>query len=252
MVTQTGHLDRLLRQSYEHHEVQPELKRLVIRATHAALREVVPDKYYEKCHGAALATFMILRTLRVRSVICGGTVSWMFGGVDAAGQAFQTRCGFWSPNPALPTPHAWVVTEFGGLVDLTCSYFHMAFRDSLAGARNHDVIPMIWMKTEHLAALPAVQYATAAQFSNVDLRRCDDLARRLVGQALMEFWGDTELAALLEPEAGAGEPSSTRAQDLLLLDGPTRLEGLRGLNSWVDRNSRLPPPDASGFFTVSG
>jgi hypothetical protein len=251
MSTRTRQIDRLIHESYERHDVHPVLKRLVVRATHSALREVVPDKYYEKCHGAAIATFMILRTLCVRSVICGGTVSWMFGGIDAEGRPFQNRCGFWSPNPNLPTPHAWVVTEFGSLIDLTCSYYHMTFRDSIGGIKDHDVIPMIWMKTEHLTELPAVQYATAARFSNINLRGCDELARRLVGQALMEFWSDPAVEQLIEVDGGP-EHRPGDAADLLLLDDPIRLEDLRASNSWVARNSRLPPNENAGFFSVTG
>jgi hypothetical protein len=248
-------LDRLINQSYEQRELHPLLKRMVIGAIHAALRKVTPDKYHEKCHGAALATFMLLRTLRIRSVICGGTVSWLFGGVDAKGVPWQSRCGFWTPNPDLPTPHAWIVTEFGGLVDLTCSYFHLTLRDTLEGLKSHDVIPVIWMKTEHLTALPALQYSASARYRSVDLERCDELARLLVGQALTAFWGNRALEELLEPPtetAAAPDWQTSPDEGLVMLDSPVRIEELRRRNSWVARNSQAAPVDTAGFFTVSG
>ncbi|MBX7103023.1 MAG: hypothetical protein K1X57_03010 [Gemmataceae bacterium] len=234
-------LDRLLRESYANSELHPILKRMVLRSTVAALRHVTPENYAEKCHGAALAIFMVLRSLRIRSTIVGGTVSWLFGGVDTAGLAWQTRSGFWSHNPALPTPHAWLVTEFGGLVDLTCSFFHMTWGRDQPGQLALDQIPIIWLKTEHLAKLPNLQYTPTARFRAVDLHNCDEMARQSVGRALMTFWGDPAMNALMEPSV---EPETVLASlesreqlDMTILDSPQALERLGSHNTWVARNS---------------
>jgi len=228
MIVETRSLEQWIQASHAQKELHPRLKKMVLRAAEAALRQVVPDNYHEKCHAGAIAVFEILRSLGIRCQICGGTVSWLFGGVDAAGTAWQTRCGFWSPNPNLPTPHAWVVTEFGGIVDLTCSYFHQTFADSLTACRTHDVIPRIWMKADCLGSLPGVQYAPVARYSRVDLDRCDELARQVVAAAVAAFRAEAE------------GPANGDADEPPVLDGLASLEELRRVNAWVARNSRSP------------
>src|SRR5262245_36516071 len=104
MVTKSRLLDHLLDESRTNRELDPHLKRMILAATQSALQQVVPDTYYKKCHGAAIAIFMLLRTLRIRANIVGGSVSWLYGAVNANGVAKQARCGFWSQNPNLPTP----------------------------------------------------------------------------------------------------------------------------------------------------
>jgi hypothetical protein len=251
-----GLLDQLVRESYEQNDLHLWLKRMVLQATESSLRKVSPDKYFEKCHGAAIAMFMILRTLRIRSMICGGTVSWLFGGIDATGANWQSRCGFWTPNPALPTPHAWLVTEFGSLVDLTCSYFPLAFAPRAPkNVQAFDTIPMIWMKTEYLSALPAVQYSAQAHFRNVDLDGCDDTAQQLVGRAVSSFWGNRLMMNLLEsrPESRARALTEPPTLDEgILLDGPKRIDELKRSNAWVARNSRVPKSNGGVVFSVSG
>jgi hypothetical protein len=241
-MTKVTVLDRLLEHADAAHEIHPHLKRMILAATQSALLRIAPDSFYKKCQGAAAAIFMILRTLRIRSTICGGTVSWLYGGIDEQGVAWQSRCGFWSQNPELPTPHAWVVTEYGGLVDLTCSYFHHIFDAQRKGLRSRDVLPMIWMKTENLNALPALRYNATTRFDNLDLDNCDDLARSLVGHALTSFWGQPWIDAVLQPGVDPESFSSNMVPNLenAVLDGPQSLEQLRHENGWVARNSQLP------------
>jgi len=236
--------DRLIDDSYQQNELHPTIKRMILRAATSALHQVTPDSYHQKCHGAALSVFMILRTLRIRSIICGGTVSWLFGGIDQTGTTWQTQCGFWAPNPDLPTPHAWVLTEFDGLVDVTCAYFHHTLAQSLLdGTKAHDVIPMIWTKTEHLRSLPALRYEVSAKFRKVDLERCDELARQMVGRALINFWTTQMVENLLEPGTNGEEQLGNLTApelDIPILDGLQTIEALRQQNSWVARNSKLP------------
>ncbi|MFL5329397.1 MAG: hypothetical protein ACJ8C4_10830 [Gemmataceae bacterium] len=241
-------LDHLLKESHAKREIHPQLKRMILAATQTALRSVVPDNYYQKCQGAAAAIFMILRTLRIRSTICGGTVSWLFGGVDKNGVAWQSRCGFWSHNPNLPTPHAWVITEFGGLVDLTCAYFDRVIQATRQGMQSHDILPMIWMKTENLEKLPTVQYNMTAKFDDINLDACDELARRVVGTALAAFWGKAWIEAVIpadmDPEKVIGQINFDTLSDASILDGPKSLEELREINDWVARNSPMPGANA--------
>lgn len=238
-----GTLDRLLQESYEHRELHPILKRLVLRAADSALKQVVPDTYFQKCHGAALAMFMILRTLRIRSVIVGGKVSWLFGGEDHCGESREMRCGFRNPNPQLPSPHAWLLTEFGSVVDLTCSYFHHVLGQDITQFRKHDVIPMIWTKSENLTRLPNVKYESTARFRKVDLEACDELARQVVGKALVSFWGTQLTNELLEPDSQC-QPDLANIplpdfESVPIIDSPDSLEQLKRTNSWVIRNSQI-------------
>jgi len=242
-MTQSRLLDRLIKESFQQREIHPYLKRMVLAATQSALRQVSPDKYINKCQGAAAAIFMLLRSLRIRSTICGGTVSWLYGGIDQNGMAWESRCGFWSNNPELPTPHAWVVTEFGGLVDLTCSYFHHVFDAQRKGLRSHDVLPMIWMKSENLNALPSVQYNVTAQYDQIDLASCDKGARQVVGTALSYFWGQQWIESEVQSDAEVEKIISTIPIPPLensVLEGPRSLEQLRQVNGWVARNSAMP------------
>ncbi len=237
-------LDWLVKESFSRRDFHPALKRMVLRAVLSSLRKNCPESYAEKCHGAALALYMILRTLRIRSTICGGTVSWLFGGIDMAGTPWQTKCGFWTPNPEVPTPHAWLITEFGGHVDLTCSFFHMTYSQNLQDSQQYDLIPMIWTKSEHLATIPNLQYKVLSRFGTVDLNGCDELARQTVGQALTDFWGDRAIDILLqtctEPEALISQLHFPDLNDDLILDGPSKLDILRDRNSWVARNCSAP------------
>src|SRR5262249_20243177 len=146
-----------------------------------------------------------------------------------------------------PTPHAWVLTEFDGLVDLTCAYFHRTLQSSLLrGTQTHDHIPMIWMKTEHLRSLPAIHYEAVAKYRKVDLERCDELARQMVGRALINFWTTQTVENLLEPTAtdqAQYTNFSVPELEVPILDGPQTIEQLRQQNSWVARNSTVPMSD---------
>jgi hypothetical protein len=246
MVTKSRLLDRLLDESRKNREIHPYLKRMILSATQTALRKVVPDSYYKKCQGAAAAIFMILRSLRIQSSIFGGSVSWLYGAVDENGVARQSRCGFWSQNPALPTPHAWVVTEYGSLIDLTCSYFHYVYEENEKNLQSRDVLPIIWMKTENLTALPALRYSPAAKFQDIDLQQCDELARQVVGLALAAFWGHPSLETDLPPDADPEVVVQKNVPDLgnEVLDGPQSLERLRQSNGWVARNCSEPSSNA--------
>jgi hypothetical protein len=247
MVTKSRLLDHLLSESRKNCELHPYLKRVILATTQAALQHVVPESYHKKCHGAAIAIFMLLRTLRIRAAIMGGSVSWLYGTVSANGVASQTRCGYWSQNPNLPTPHTWVVTEFGGLIDLTCSYFHRVHNETEKSVQSRDVLPIIWMKTENLAALPSLRYAPAARFETVDLDQCDELARDVVRNALVNFWSQPWLEIEVPADGDTtGVAGLMQLPDLgnEMLDGAPTLERLRQSNGWVARNCAAPSAHA--------
>ena len=247
MVTKSRLLDRLLEESRTNGELHPHLKRMILAATQSALQQVVPDSYFKKCQGAAVAIFMLLRTLRIALSIVGGSVSWLYGAVSANGVATQARCGFWSQNPDLPTPHTWVVTEFGGLIDLTCSYFHHVYEEKKKNLLSRDVLPIIWMKTENLAALPSLKYIPAKKFGTVDLDECDELARQVVRIASAEFWSQPWLDADVQSDADAASMASQfRLPELgnEMLDGAPSVERLRQSNGWVAARFAAPSAQA--------
>ncbi len=243
MMSKSSLLDCLVAESRRRQQIHPHLKRMVLAAAQTALKQVTPDDYFRKCHGAAAAIFMILNTLRIRSNIFGGTVSWLYGGVDANGTEWQSRCGFWSHNPGLPTPHAWVVTEFNSLIDLTCAYFHQTHGSAQKGFQSYDVLPMIWMQTEHLQQLPSLTYTATAQFDSVNLEHCDEPARRVIGDALAAFWGQPWITAMVETnddlEAALKKIRLPEVDNATILDGQN-IESLRAINAWVARNSAVP------------
>jgi hypothetical protein len=207
---------------------------MVLQSARIALRQEAPDNYFEKCYGASLSIFMILRTLRIRSEVCGGTVSWQYGGVDNSGAPWQSKCGFWTPNPNLPFPHAWLLTEFGELVDLSCSFFHVTGVRPMGQSLSHDAIPMIWMRMDDFSALPSLQYIPTARFDSVDLNSCDELARRTVATSMLTFWGEASPGVSCCPIKNSGDVD---AESDTLLDGPAAIDKLRENNSWVRRNS---------------
>lgn len=243
---QAAFLDRLTRESYERREAHPWLKRLVLRSTRTALQSVTPDDCFGKCQTAAVSLFTLLRSLGINSVICGGSASWLYGGIRRDGTPWEVECGFTAHPSDMPVPHLWLLTEFGAVVDVTCSFFHLSFGHELRQLANHDTLPMIWMKVEHFALLPHVRYAETTRFNNVDYNQSDDIGRRVLAAAQDSFHQAT-LSLLSQPPQ---EPMI----EADLLDGLASLESLQQSNSWVARNSGRPtavPLLRSPFMTAN-
>jgi len=240
--------DQLVDESRKRWRTHPQLKRLMLKSAHMAMQGDSTKDYRHKGRHAAIALFMILRSLRIRSAVVGGSVSWRFGGISSNGEPWESRDGFRTPDLTIPTPHCWLITEFGELVDLACSYFHLSLGKAIQSAQQHDVVPMIWMATEDLIALPSVQYEASTNQQTIDMEHCDSETRSIVSRALTYFWGSRVMESFLQKAMVADlaelSDEALTFNDELLLDGPSSIEIHLSRNSWVKRNrASIAPAD---------
>lgn len=198
-------LTQLIRDSHRRKAVHPHLKLLVLRATDAALRQEIPDKYFEASYAAAVAMYGLLRSLAIRSTICGGGVQCLSSGVDNEG---KPTCGVGDLGtvlPGRPILDHWLRTEFGEIVDLTCSFFRITIEPRLTGIRSLDVFPAVWLMESELAALRSVHYSAWIRTTYLNLNCCIDPVKRLVATATSMF---QSLARVRDPNGEGFDPGN--------------------------------------------
>jgi hypothetical protein len=135
-----------LAQSFEHRQTTGPLRRLVLSIVDRAARRHYGETYPTRCVQTATVISLLLEQFGIESQVWGGAFSYperlkVIATAGSGALASPAWGGFWGENH-----HAWVVTEFCELVDLSVSQSHADLRHG--DDRPHQ-IPAIWWRDKY-------------------------------------------------------------------------------------------------------
>lgn len=126
-----GFLQKQLEKSKTERSTSDFLRQLVLKIVDGALRAEYGDNYSMRCLQSSEGIRLLLESFGIRSYLVKGAVC--FAQVHPSGFRYE---GFWDQDP-----HAWIMTEFVELVDLTVSQLHI---HPASADCDSDHLPAIW------------------------------------------------------------------------------------------------------------
>ena len=132
-MVESPYLSKAIKETKKRNSTSYYIKHGVLLSVDYALCLVYGKNYSMKCFQSSLAIQYLLELIGIHSQVHGGAACF--------GRALENECctigwsGFWGDET-----HAWVVTEFRELIDLTISQLHIHPKSQT----QDEAVPIIW------------------------------------------------------------------------------------------------------------